>query len=90
VVLLTLAERAAGAAASEPCEIEKKRLEKAKVSRRRRAFEEETLDILKKVPSSAGKAEAAQGAPGMGDGGDGAGELTLTDERRSFMSTRSH
>ncbi|MDA9080367.1 hypothetical protein N9M16_02930 [Candidatus Dependentiae bacterium] len=50
VVLLTLAERAAGAAASVPCEIEKKRLEKAKVSRRRRAFEEETLDILKKGP----------------------------------------
>ena len=50
VVLLTLAERAAGAAASEPCEIEKKRWEKAKVSRRRRAFEEETLDILKKGP----------------------------------------
>lgn len=50
VVLLTLAERAAGAAASVPCEIEKKRWEKAKVSRRRRAFEEETLDILKKGP----------------------------------------
>ena len=50
MVLLTLAERAAGAAASEHCEIEKKRLEKAKVSRRRRAFEEETLDILKKGP----------------------------------------
>lgn len=50
MVLLTLAERAAGAAASEPCEIGKKRWEKAKVSRRRRAFEEETLDILKKGP----------------------------------------
>ena len=37
----------------------------------------------------AGKPEEAR-TPGMGDGREEELGLTLTDERRSFMSTRSH
>lgn len=62
------------------------------ISRLGRAFAEETLvDILKKrsLRLLCRKPEEAR-TPGMGDGREEELGLTLTDERRSFMSTRSH